>query len=109
MGAEPLACTVPGLTVEVTAGSDGVGRCPCHGQGVVRVVVGEQALPPQREQVRLCRQSRLEPREAVDAVGRRDGVGAASSVHRHRHGLWTFEAGPLARVGDDARQVLVGP
>ena len=51
MRREDSARVGPALTIDGTIGANGVGRSPGHGQRVMRVVVGEESLPPKVQTV----------------------------------------------------------
>jgi hypothetical protein len=108
---EGLAGGRPGGVVEAAVGAQGVGGGPGHGQGVVGVVVDEQAKAAEAEQGRLGGRPGVEGLErggVADPVDRVDGCEAADHdpADRARGGEAAVGQGGPDEAGQD---VVAGP
>ncbi len=88
VGGEAAAGGGPALPVEAPAGAQAVGGGPGHRQGVMGVVVDEQALAPQRQKGRLGGGPVVEGPQVLLETALEDGIGVAQpgdlDVGRHR-------------------------
>ena len=81
VGGEPLAGGGPGGVVEIAAGAQAVGGGPRHREGVVGVVVDEQALAPEGQQALLGSGPRVEAPQVRLETPAQDRVGLRQPGH----------------------------